>query len=154
MKKIVAMLLASVIILSLAACGSSPANGGEAETTAAAGDVVKAELPGGWSLVSGTVMNGADGADFLCHAEQFELGDPYLQTTQDGRDVEAIREVLESETPFGKYYGPKELANGTWYIAENAAAASIDGKTLLVRGYECDFRSAEVQSILGSLQWA
>ena len=30
----------------------------------------------------------------------------------------------------------------------------IGEKACLVCGYECDFSSAEVQSILGSIQWA
>ena len=51
------------------------------------------------------------------------------------------------------YAGTKELANGTWYLAENAAAAKLGEKALLVKGYQCNFGSDEVQSILGSLQW-
>ena len=47
----------------------------------------------------------------------------------------------------------KELANGTWYLAENAAAAQLDEKAIIVKGYQCDFGSDEIQSILGSLQW-
>jgi len=39
-------------------------------------------------------------------------------------------------------------------VAENAARAQIGEKVFIVKGYECDFGSDEVQSILGSLQWA
>ena len=154
-EKRIAFFLALVMVLAMAACGSSVDNGGSAaKTTPASGDVVAAELPEGWSLVSGTEMHGVDGADFICHAKEFELGDPYLQATKEDRDITAMRTVLESEDPFGTYYGSKELNNGTWYIAENAAATVIGEKVCLVRGYECDFESAEVQNILGSLQWA
>ncbi|MGM9606356.1 MAG: hypothetical protein ACI3XJ_02515 [Oscillospiraceae bacterium] len=156
MKKFIAIIACLVVVLYLAACGgsSNSGEGTEVKTTPASGDVVKAEIPGGWSLVSGTEMNGANIADFICHAENFEIGDPYLQTTKDDRDIAAVQAVLESGDPFGAYSGSKELANGTWYIAENAAAALIGDKVLLVRGYECDFGSSEVQNILGSLQWA
>ena len=149
MKKISLIILILMMMLSLAACG-----GGGSKTVSATGDVVTAEIPSGWSLVSGTDMNGADSADFICHAEKFEIGDPYLQASKENRSIEAMQEVLESEDPFGAYSGTKELANGTWYIAENAAAALIGENVLLVRGYECDFSSSEVQNILGSLQWA
>ena len=47
----------------------------------------------------------------------------------------------------------RQLANGTWYLAENAAAAQLDEKAIIVKGYQCDFGSDEIQSILGSLQW-
>ena len=36
---------------------------------------------------------------------------------------------------------------------ENAACAQIGEKVFMVKGYECDFESDEVQSILGSLRW-
>lgn len=39
------------------------------------------------------------------------------------------------------------------YVAENAASAQIGEKVFIVKGYECDFGSDEVQSILGTLQW-
>lgn len=157
MRKIIFTVFALALVFSLAACGGSGNNGGgemEAKTTPVSGDVVAAQLPAGWSLVSGTEMNGADGADFICRAEEYELGDPYLQTTKDGRDIADVQAVLKSEDPFGMYSGEKELANGTWYIAELAAAADIGGKVCLVRGYGCDFGSDEVQDILGGLQWA
>ena len=83
-----------------------------------------------------------------------EMGDPYLQVTKDDRDIEAIRKVLQSEETFGKYTGEVESNSITWYVAEKAAAAMIGEKACLVCGYECDFSSAEVQSILGSIQWA
>lgn len=53
----------------------------------------------------------------------------------------------------GTYDGEKELTNSTWYPAENAACAQIGEKVFMVKGYECDFGSDEVQSILGSLRW-
>ena len=151
MRKIIAAALALVMLLSLAACGGSTE--AEVETEHVSGDLAVADLPKGWSLVSGTEMNGASGADFICHSENYQLGDAYLQVTRDDRDVGSIEEVLASETPFGKYYGGAELQNGTWYISENAAACTIDGYTMLVRGYACDFESGEVRNILGSLGW-
>ena len=116
--------------------------------------MVTAELPSGWSLVTGTDMNGDDMADFICHAEEFEYGDPYLQVEEYPQDLDSAKAVLESGNPYGTYDGEKELANGTWYLAETAASAQIGEKVFMVKGYECDFGSEEVQSILGSLQWA
>ena len=172
MNKTLAILLALAMMLALAACngkngdngnsgngnsgnGNSSANSNNVsapKTTTASGDMVTVELPSGWSLVTGTDMNGVDLADFICHAEKFELGDPYLQAQEYFGGIEAARAVLESEDPYGTYAGTKELANGTWYLAENAAAAQLGEKALLVKGYQCDFGSEEVQSILGSLQ--
>ncbi|MGN0628369.1 MAG: hypothetical protein ACI4IW_01940 [Oscillospiraceae bacterium] len=151
MKKIIVFLIA-LALLSLAACGGSAE--AEVEMEHVSGDLAVADLPKGWSLVTGTEMNGASEADFICHSEDYQLGDAYLQVTRDGRDVGSIEEVLASETPFGKYYGEAELQNGTWYISENAAACTIDGYSMLVRGYACDFESSEVRNILGSLGWA
>lgn len=152
-KKALWILFTAAVLLALPACGGLGENGdGKPKTTSASGDMVTAELPSGWSLVSGTDMNGVDLADFICHAEKFELGDPYLQAQEYFGGIEAARAVLESEDPYGTYAGTKELANGTWYLAENAAAAQLGEKALLVKGYRCDFGSEEVQSILGSLQ--
>lgn len=155
MKKMPWILFVSAMLLALTACVGSGSGGGDAaRMTQVSGDVVAAELPSGWSLVSGTDMNGADSADFICNAEEFELGDPYLQAQEYVRDIEAAQSLLESEDPYGTYAGTKELPNGTWYLAENAAAAQLGDKVLLVKGYQCDFESKEVQDILGSLQWA
>ena len=115
--------------------------------------MVTAELPSGWSLVTGTDMNGDDMADFICHAEKLEYGDPYLQVEEYPRGLDSAKAVLESGDPYGTYDGEKELTNGTWYLAENAASAQIGEKVFMVKGYEYDFGSDEVQSILGSLQW-
>lgn len=154
MKKIPWFLFTVAILLPLAACGGSgETDSGASKTVPASGDVVAVELPSGWSLISGTDMHGVDLADFICHAEKFELGDPYLQAQEYFGGIEAVRTVLESEDPYGTYAGTTELANGTWYLAENAAAAQLGEKALIVKGYQCDFGSDEVQSILGSLQW-
>ena len=67
--------------------------------------------------------------------------------------MDGVKAVLESGDPYGTYNGEKGLANGTWYLAENAACAQIGDTVFMVKGYECDFGSDEVQSILGSLQW-
>ena len=89
MNKILAILLALTMMLALAACNggnsgdssnssnSNSSNSGDSapKTTAASGDMVTAELPSGWSLVTGTDMNGNDMADFICHAEKFEFGE-------------------------------------------------------------------------------
>lgn len=165
--KILAFLLALTMVLALAACGGNNGENGNSDngnnsadssnvsapkTTTASGDMVTAELPSGWSLVTGTDMNGDDMADFICHAEEFEYGDPYLQVEEYPQDLDSAKAVLESGNPYGTYDGEKELANGTWYLAENAAAAQLGEKALLVKGYQCDFGSEEVQSILGSLQ--
>ncbi|MCI9431145.1 MAG: hypothetical protein HFF70_01790 [Oscillospiraceae bacterium] len=153
-KKALWLLFTAAVLLALPACGGSgETDSGAPKMVSASGDMVTAELPSGWSLVSGTDMNGVDLADFICHAEKFELGDPYLQAQEYFGGIEAARAVLESEDPYGTYAGTKELANGTWYLAENAAAAQLGEKALLVKGYQCDFGSEEVQSILGSLQW-
>lgn len=156
MNKILAILLALTMMLALAACngGNSGDSGDSApKTTAVSGDMVTAELPSGWCLVTGTDMNGADMADFICHTEKFEYGDPYLQVEEYPQDLDSAKAVLESGSTFGTYNGEKGLANGTWYLAENAACAQIGEKVFMVKGYECDFGSDEVQSILGSLQW-
>ena len=165
MNKILAILLALTMMLALAACNggnsgdssnsSNSSNSGDSapKTPAASGDMVTAELPSGWSLVTGTDMNGNDMADFICHAEEFEYGDPYLQVEEYPQDLDSAKAVLESGDPYGTYDGEKELTNGTWYLAENAASAQIGEKVFMVKGYECDFGSDEVQSILGSLQW-
>ena len=152
-KKALWLLFTAAVLLALPACGGSrETDSGAPKTVSASGDMVTAELPSGWSLVSGTDMNGVDLADFICRAEEFELGDPYLQAQEYFGGIEAARAVLESEDPYGTYAGTKELANGTWYLAENAAAVQLGEKALLVKGYQCDFGSEEVQSILGSLQ--
>lgn len=153
--KIAALLLALVMALSLTACGGSDTGSGSAapKTTSAAGDIVTAEVPEGWSLVTGSTMFGNDTADFLCHTESYKVGDPYLQVEQANQDLDGMKAVLESERPYGTYAGEQALANGTWYIAENAAVALLGDKVILVKGYKCDFGSAEVHTILGSLQW-
>lgn len=150
MKKFPWFLFTMAMLLPLTACGGS--GGNAPKTTPASGDMVEVDLPSGWILISGTDMHGVDLADFICHAEKFELGDPYLQAQEYFGGIEAARAVLKSEDPYGTYAGTKELANGTWYLAENAAAAQLGEKALLVKGYQCDFGSEEVQSILGSLQ--
>ncbi len=77
-KKILWLLFTAAILLALPACGGfGETDSGAPKTVSASGDMVTAELPSGWSLVSGTDMNGVDLADFICHAEEFELGDPY-----------------------------------------------------------------------------
>ena len=151
MKKFPWFLFTVAMLLPLTACGGP--GGSAPKTTSSSGDVVAAELPSGWSLISGTDMHGVDLADFICHAEDFELGGPYLQAQEYFGGIEAAQAVLESEDPYGTYAGTKELANGTWYLAENAAAAQLDEKAIIVKGYQCDFGSDEIQSILGSLQW-
>ena len=159
MHKILAILLALTMMLTLAACdGGDSGNSGNSDdsapkTTAASGDLVKAELPSGWSLVTGTEMFGMDEADFICPTEKYEFGDPYLQVEEYPRDLDTAKALLESGNPYGTYIGEKALANGTWYVAETAAAAQIGEKVFMVVGYECDFGSEAVQSILGSLQW-
>lgn len=155
MKKIGGILsLTFLFVFVFLGCGTSPEKDkGSGKTQFVSGDVVAAEIPSGWSLISGTDMNGASGADYICHSDKFKIGDPYLQTTQD-RDIDAVRKILESEETFGKYLGTVTLNNGTWYVAEKAAAAKIGEKACLVRGYECDFSSVQVQEILGSIRWA
>lgn len=153
MKKILTTLLSLTMMLVLAACSGGNNGGSAAKTTAVSGDKVTAELPSGWSLVTGTDMNGNDMADFICHAEEFEYGDPSLQVEEYTKDLDSAKELLESGDPYGTYDGEKELTNGTWYVAENAASAQIGEKVFIVKGYECDFGSDEVQSILGTLQW-
>ena len=153
MNKILAILLALTMMLALAACNGGNSGDSAPKTTAVSGDMVTAELPSGWSLVTGTDMNGNDMADFICHAEKFEYGDPYLQVEEYPQGLDSAKAVLESGDPYGTYDGEKELTNGTWYLAENAASAQIGEKVFMVKGYECDFGSDEVQSILGSLQW-
>ena len=153
MKKVLPALLSAALLLSFAACGAS-GEAASAKTTPASGDVVSADLPDGWTLVSGTDMNGAGGSDYICRSKEFQIGDPYLQAARDDRDAAGMQALLEGEDPFGTYYGSFELANGIWYIAENAAGAVLGEKTLLVKGYECDFQSDEVRTILGSIQWA
>ena len=167
--KLFVFLLALTMALALAACngkngdngnsgnGNSSANSNNVstpQTTTASGDMVTVELPSGWSLVTGTDMFGMDTADVICHTEKFEYGDPYLQVEEYPQDLDSAKAVLESGNPYGTYDGEKELTNGTWYLAENAASAQIGEKVFMVKGYECDFGSEEVQSILGSLQWA
>lgn len=153
MKKVMTILLSSLLVLcallTLTACGGDS----KKAATPVTGEVVSAALPDGWTLITSTDMTGTSGADFLCHAEKYELGDPYLQVTKESRNIEAMRAVLEGEDPFGPYDGAVELDNGTWYIADLAAAAVIGEKVCLVRGYECDFGSDQVRAILGSLQW-
>ena len=160
MSRIFAILLALTMMLALAACGgensgNSGNSGGTSapKTTAASGDMVTAELPSGWSLITGTDMFGTDTADIIAHSEDYKTGDPYLQVEEYPQDLDAAKAVLESGNPYGSYDGEKELTNGTWYLAENAAVAQIGEKVLLVKGYKCDFGSDEVQNILGSLQW-
>ena len=116
MNKILAILLALTMMLALAACNggnsgdsSNSSNIGDSapKTTAASGDMVTAELPSGWSLVTGTDMNGNDMADFICHAEKFEYGDPYLQIEEYPQDLDSAKAILESGDPYGTYDGEK-----------------------------------------------
>ena len=76
MKKILTTLLSLTMMLVLAACSGGSNGGSVLKTTPVSGDKVTAELPSGWSLVTGTDMNGNDMADFICHAEEFEYGVP------------------------------------------------------------------------------
>ena len=82
MNKILAILLTLTMMLALAACNGGNSGDSAPKMTVASGDMVTAELPSGWSLVTGTDMNGNDMADFICHAEKFEFGDPYLQVEE------------------------------------------------------------------------
>lgn len=157
LNKLFTLLLALAMVCALAACGGgSGGSGGNnaPKTTKASGDLVTAELPSGWSLITGTEMFKNDTADVICHSENYQTGDPYLQVEEYPQDVDGAKGVLESGNPYGTYAGEKELTNGTWYVAENAATAQIDEKVFMVKGYKCDFSSEEVQTILGSLQWA
>ena len=153
MNKILAILLTLTMVLALAACGGDDSGSSTQKTTTTSGDMVTAELPSGWSLVTGTDMFGIDTADIICHSEDYKSGDPYLQVEEYPRELDSAKAVLESGSPYGTYGGEKELTNGTWYLAENAAAAQIGEKVFMVKGYKCDFGGEEVQSILGSLQW-
>ena len=156
MNKILAILLALTMMFALAACGGNNGNSGgnsAPKTTTVSGDMVTVELPSGWSLVTGTDMFGTDTADVICHTEDYQTGDLYLQVEEYPQDLDGAKAVLESGNPYGTYAGEKELTNGTWYLAENAAVAQIGEKVFMVKGYKCDFGSDEVQSILGSLQW-
>lgn len=155
MKRVISIVLCLIFVLSLTACGSTGgASDASDKTKIVKGEVVTAEISSGWCIITSTEMTGTSGADFICHSEKYEIGDAYLQVATDNRDIDNIKEVLQSTNPYGAYSGEVELANGTWYIAENAAAAVIGEKSVLVKGYESDFSSDEVQSILGSLQLA
>ena len=104
MHKILAILLALTMMLTLAACdggnsGNSSNSGDSApKTTAASGDLVKAELPSGWSLVTGTEMFGMDEADFICPTEKYEFGDPYLQVEEYPQDLDTAKACSGSIT--------------------------------------------------------
>jgi len=152
--KILVIILALTMMLALTACGGNDKNSGgdsASKMTTVSGDKVTAELPSGWILVTGTDMIGSDTADFICHTEKFKYGDPYLQV-EEIQNLKDAQTLLESGNPYGTYAGIKELTNGTWYLAENAAVSQIGEKVLLVKGYQCDFGSDDVQGILGSLQ--
>lgn len=69
--------------------------------------MVTAELPSGWSLVTGTDMNGDDMADFICHAEKFEYGDPYLQVEEYPRDPTVQRRFRNPAIPMKPTMGKK-----------------------------------------------
>lgn len=157
MNRILALLLALTMMLALTACGGKGGDGGSKDsapaTTAVSGDEVKAEIPSGWCMVTSTEMFGSTGADIISHSEKYESGDAYLQAEEYAGSIEDEKAILESGSPYGTYIGEKELANGTWYLAENAGTVKLGDKVLLVKGYKCDFGSEEVQSILGSLQW-
>ena len=94
-----------------------------------------------------------DKEDFFCPTENYRIGDPYLQVEEHPQNLDSTKAVLESGNPYRTYDGEKELTNGTWYLAENADAAQIGEKVFMVKGYECDFGSEDVQIILGSLRW-
>lgn len=157
LNKIAALLLALAMALALTACGGSEAGSGDSsaapKTTSATGDMVTAEVPEGWSLVTGSDMFGTPTADFVCHSESYQVGDAYLQIEQASYNLDDLKAILESGSPYGTYAGEQALANGTWYLAENAAAAQLGDKVMLVKGYKCDFGSADVHAVLGSLQW-
>lgn len=162
MKRLIMVLLTLCLVFSMAACGekenakgdgSSKDGSEEVKVTTVTGELITVDIPTGWCLVTGTEMTGAGGVDFVCHSEEFEMGDPYIQATIATKDIDGTKETLEAEDVYGAYSGEKELANGTWYIAENAAAVLLDEKVLMVLGYSCDFGSEEVQSILGSIKW-
>ena len=150
MKRLVPLFLIIAILFSFSACG------GSSKTLEVTGDVVSASIPTDWCLISGTEMNGANGSDFICHTKRFEIGDPYLQMMHDpqSRSIEDLQAFLESEEVYGKYFGSFECSALTWYIAEKAAGAAIEGKNCVVLSYECDMNSDEVRAILGSLAWA
>ncbi|MGN0172741.1 MAG: hypothetical protein ACI39E_08155 [Acutalibacteraceae bacterium] len=158
MKKVLCIVLCLILACSLAACSSSPAQGEngsqtQVQTKTVTGELVKVDIPEGWSLVTSTDMNGASGADYICHSESFEIGDPYLQAALDTRAIEDIQALFEAGDIFGASLGTADLNGTTWYLAEKAAAALIGEKVCLVLGYECDFSSDEVQQILSTIQW-
>lgn len=144
--------MALTMVLTLAACGGG-AGGNTPKTTAVTGDMISAEIPSGWILVTGTEMFGNNTADLICHTEKYQTGDPYLQVEEYPQSLDSAKAVLESGKPYGTYNGEKELSNGTWYLAENAAVAQIGEKVFVVKGYKCDFASEDVHTILGSLSW-
>ncbi|MGN0174150.1 MAG: hypothetical protein ACI39F_06895 [Acutalibacteraceae bacterium] len=150
MKKILSIVLCIIMLGCFAACDK----GGKSTLETKTGDVITVGIPEGWSLVSGTDMNGANSADFICNAEKFEIGDSYLQVTKNSGDISTVQEQLKSGDTFGKYIDDVDLNGNTWYIAEKAAAAMIGDYACFVSGYECDFSSDEVQQILGSIKWA
>ena len=152
-KILVILTVLTMMMLALAACSGDKGSSSAPKTAAVSGDMVKAEIPSGWSLVTGTEMFGNNTADLICHTEKYQTGDPYLQIEEYPQDLDAAKAVLESGKPYGTYNGEKELTNGTWYLSENAATAQIDEKVFIVKGYKCDFASDDVQTILGSLRW-
>lgn len=126
-----------------------------AEAHGVTGELVSANIPSGWSLVTSSEMTGAAGEDFICKGDPYKAGNPYLQITSDGNDIEKLEQILESEDSYGGYYGEAELSNGTWYLAEKAAGVQLEnGICLRVLGYDVDFRSNDVRYILGSLEYA
>lgn len=76
--KVIMAVLAAAMAFALTACG-----GGGAKGTEASGDMITATIPSGWTLVSGADMQGIKTEDFICHAKEYKVGDPYLQVEQE-----------------------------------------------------------------------
>lgn len=133
--------------------GTSSEKAPSVETHAVVGELVSANIPSGWSLVTSTEMTGASGDDFICQGDPYEFGDSYLQVISEGDDISRLKTTLESGSPYGTYYGTVDMENGTWYLADKAAGIQLaNGRCLRVLGYEIDFQSNDVQQILGSLK--
>lgn len=92
------------------------------------GEVIKADVPSGWCIVTGTEMTGASGADFLCHSDKYELGDAIKGTwVQECTDYGTVTWIFDGKGKCSLDTDYLDKAPGTYTIKdESKVAIKID----------------------------
>ena len=162
MKKTITIALALIMLVFFAACGNNADTGDDSSagtntaselvTETVTGELITADIPEGWCLITSTDLNGAIGEDFIYHVantDDIQIGDPYIQVKKGNGNLEEVKESLGDA--FGTAVDPITTGDTTWYGRENGICAQMGDTIILALPYECDFSDTEVQAILGSI---